>query len=218
MAGKRKDRFERLRTSGAGYETSGREKFSTYIEFVFDYSDLDKSARKVKKELSDFAYDFSKALKQVNPKIKSSKDFVGFSEIKYIALTSGKNPSEKFNLMPDGAQMRVALKDGMQSMGREGSMVMKKHVKRVDTGRMQDAVTYNTRSGAGRYTVRIGWTQLWYKYFSFQEEGTIFINPMHSLIRTQLEMFPRVYNYMSRFIRSYTRGSGDQYGGKGVKF
>lgn len=218
MAGKRKDRFEKLRTNGAGYETSGKEQFSTYIEFVFDYSDMDKSARKVKKELSDFTYNFANQIKQLNPKVKSSKDFVGFSEIKYIALTSGRNPSEKFNLMPDGVQMRLALKDGMQSMGREGSMIMKKHVKRVDTGRMQDAVTYNTRSGTGRYTVRIGWTQLWYKYFSFQEEGTKFINPMHSLIRTQLEMFPRVQNFMSRFIRSYTRGSGDNYGGNGVKF
>jgi hypothetical protein len=218
MAGKRKDRFEKLRTSGAGYETGGRENFSTYIEFAFDYSDMDKSARKVKKELSDFTYNFNKAIKRVNPKAKSSKDFVGFSEIKYIALTSANNPSEKFNLMPDGVQMRTALKDGMQSMGREGSYVMKKHVKRIDTGRMQDSVTYNTRSGAGRYTVRIGWTQLWYKYFGFQENGTRFINPMHSLIRTQLEMMPRVQNYLSRFIRSYTRGSGEQYGGKGVKF
>lgn len=218
MAGKRKDRFERLRTSGAGYETGDKDRFSTYIEFVFDYSDIDKSARKVKKELSDFTYNFSKALQKVSPKTKRGGDYIGFSEIKYIALTSDKNPSEKFNLMPDGVQMRAALKDGMQSMGREGSMVMKKHVKRVETGRMQDAVTYNTRSGAGRYTVRIGWTQLWYKYFGFQENGTRHINPMHSLIRTQLEMMPRVQNYLSRFIRSYTRGSGDQYGGKGVKF
>jgi hypothetical protein len=218
MAGKRKDRFPRLRTTGPGYETSNRQNFSTYIEFVFDYSDLDKSARQVKKELSDFSYAYSKAFKGLNAKSQGGKDYIGFGKIKSIAESSLMNPSTTFNLMPDSVQMRLALKDGMQSMGREGSNVMKKHVKRFETGRMQDAVTYNTYSGAKNYKVRIGWTQLWYKYFGFQENGTKSINPMHSLIRTQLEMMPRVQNYLSRFIRSYTRGSGDQYGGKGVKF
>ena len=218
MAGKRKDRFERLRTSGPGYETGDKDRFSTYIEFVFDYSDMDKSARKVKKELSNFTYAYSKAFKGLNPKSQGGKDYIGFTKIKGIAESSGTNPSKTFNLMPDGVQMRLALKDGMQSMGREGSMVMKKHVRREETGRMRDAVTYNTFSGPRNYRVRIGWTQLWYKYFGFQEGGTKHINPMHSLIRTQLEMMPRVQNYLSRFIRSYTRGSGDQYGGKGVKF
>ena len=220
MAGKRKDRFAILRTSGPGYETSNKELFDTQVEFVFDYSDLDKSARQAKKELSDFSYELSKMFSTTSNS-RGKKDNLFYLSNKQIKPFTGstKNPSESFNLMPDGVQMTSALKGGMQSMGREGADTMRKYVNRIETGRMKDAITYNTRSYSNKYVVRIGWTQLWYKYFGFQENGTVKgIRPMHSIIRTYVEMLPRVQNYMSRFVRSYTRGTGDQYAGKGVKF
>lgn len=219
MAGKREDRFDRLRTSGPGYETGDKNKFDYQVEFVFNYGDLDKASRQVKKELSDFSYELKKSFSRLGLGSKSNKDYIGFSEAKFVSLTTGKNPSEQFNLLPDATQMTLALKDGMQGMGREGANTMRKYVNRIETGRMKNSITYNTRSYGNKYVVRIGWTQLWYKYFGFQENGTSRgIRPMHSIIRTYIEMLPRVQNYMSRFTRSYTSGSKDQYAGKGVKF
>jgi hypothetical protein len=220
MAGKREDRYPRLRTSGPGYETDNKEAFDTMVEFVFDYSDLDKASRQVKKELSDFSYDLSKAFNSTGNS-RGKKDNLFYLTNKQIEpfIGGSRNPSESFNLLPDGVQMTSTLKGGVQQMGREGANTMRKYVNRIETGRMKDAITYNTRSYSNKYVVRIGWTQLWYKYFGFQENGTVKgIRPMHSIIRTYLEMLPRVQNYMSRFTRSYTRGTGDQYAGKGVKF
>jgi hypothetical protein len=220
MAGKREDRYPRLRTSGPGYETTDKDLFDTKVEFVFDYSGLDASARKVKKELSDFSYELSKAFGATGNS-RGKKDNLFYLTNKQIEPFTGgpKNPSEQFTLLPDGVQMTLALKGGMQSMGKEGANTMRKYVNRIETGRMKDSITYNTRSYANKYVVRIGWTQLWYKYFGFNENGTSKgIRPMHSIIRTYVEMLPRVQNYMSRFTRSYTRGTGDQYAGKGVKF
>lgn len=217
MAGKRKDRFAQLRTSGPGYETTGKEQFDSMVEFTFDYSDLDRASRQVKKDLADFNYELKQSFKRLGGKPKDG--YIGFSEAKFASAGVGRNPAEKFALLPDGVQMTLALKDGMQDMGREGVQVMRKYVNRIETGRMKDSITYNTRSYSNKYVVRIGWTQLWYKYFGFQENGTqTGIRPMHSIIRTYMEMLPRVGNYMSRFTRSYTRGTGDQYAGKGVKF
>ena len=219
MAGKREDRYPRLRTSGPGYETTDKDLFDTKVEFVFDYSDLDRASRKVKKDLADFNYELKQSFNRLGLKSKANKDYIGFSEAKFASASVGRNPSEQFNLLPDGVQMTLALKNGMQEMGREGADVMRKYVNRIETGRMKGAITYNTRSYSNKYVVRIGWTQLWYKYFGFQENGTrTGIRPMHSIIRTYMEMLPRVGNYMSRFTRSYTRGTGDQYAGKGVKF
>lgn len=217
-----KSRFGELRTMGYGaaYDTSGKDQFDSVVEFVFDYSDLDKASRQVKKELSDFSYEISKAFGGTT-KSRGKRDNLFYLTNKQIEpfISDSKNPSESFNLLPDGVQMTLALKDGMQQMGREGADTMRKYVNRIDTGRMKASVTYNTRSRSNKYVVRIGWTQLWYKYFGFQENGTqTGIRPMHSILRTYIEMLPRVQNYMSRFTRSYTRGTGDQYAGKGVKF
>lgn len=220
MAGKRKDRFAQLRTSGPGYETTGKEQFDSMVEFVFDYSDLDRASRQVKKELSDFSYELSKAFKSTGNS-RGKKDNLFYLTNKQIEPFTGgpNNPSETFYLLPDGVQMTSALKGGVQSMGREGANTMRKYVNRIETGRMKDSITYTTRSYSNKYVVRIGWTGLWYKYFGFQENGTKNgIRPMRSILRTYIEMLPRVQNYMSRFTRSYTRGTGDQYAGKGVKF
>jgi hypothetical protein len=220
MAGKREDRYPRLRTSGPGYETSDKDLFDTQVEFVFDYSDLDRTSRQVKKELANFSYDLSKIFKSTGNSSGKKNNLFYLTNKQIEPFTGGaKNPSETFNLLPDGVQMTLALKEGMQGMGREGANTMRKYVNRIETTRMKNSITYNTRPYSNKYVVRIGWTQLWYKYFGFNENGTrTGIRPMHSIIRTYVEMLPRVQNYMSRFTRSYTRGTGDQYAGKGVKF
>lgn len=216
-----KSRFGELRSMGygAGYDINGKQNFDYRLQFEFDYSDLDKKSRQVKKELSDFSYELEKSFGRLNLGSKSNKDYVGFSEAKFAASTSSKNPKQSFNLLPDGVQMTSALKEGMQGMGKTGADTMRKYVNRIETGRMKSSITYNTRARDNKYIVSIGWIELWYKYFGFQENGTRNgIRPMASIFRTYIEMLPRVQNYMSRFIRSYTRGTGDQYAGKGVKF
>jgi hypothetical protein len=60
--------------------------------------------------------------------------------------------------------------------------------------------------------VTIGWTELWYKYFGFQENGTKNINPMRSVLRTYMEMLPRFRDFASKFIINYRR-TGKNAGG-----
>jgi hypothetical protein len=97
----------------------------------------------------------------------------------------------------------------MRQIGEEGKQTMKKYANRIDTGRMNESIYYSTRKLKGSYVVRIGWTKLWFKYFGFQENGTENIRPMRSVLRTFLEMQPRVAAFANKFIRGYSRTGRD---------
>lgn len=203
---------------GEAYSSEGKEEFNHMIEYVFDYSDLDIKARDVKQILSDFSYDTAKGLKSIGLGSSKSREFVDFRIADSIGGGGQGVIDERFTLLPDGLQTRLALKRGLGDLGATGKDTMKKYVNRIDTGLMKDSVKYKTDGNQKRSYVRIGWVYLWQKYFGWQEEGTSQITPMNSLIRTHMEMLPRVNNYMSRFIRSYTRGTGDEVAGKGIDF
>lgn len=184
------------------------------VEFVFDYSDLDVKARDVKKELSDFGFNLSKDLKNLGLQTSKSREFVDFK----VAESYSGDISSSFTLLPDGVQTRRALKQGLGDLGATGKDTMLKYVNRIDTGLMKGSIGYSVTGSNARSYVRVGWLRTWYKYFGWQEDGTSNITPMNSVTRTYLEMLPRVNNYMSRFMRSYTRGTGNETSGKGIDF
>jgi hypothetical protein len=201
--------------SGAGYETSGKEGFDNVLEFRFDYSNLDNGAREVRRELSNIGYEIHRTFKQAGiPRTRSANKQFTISP----KLSAGLDQSDAgivrmfIPVLPDGKRISDALAPAMGQIGEEGKQTMKKYANRVDTGLMQGSIYYRTRRLAKSYVVRIGWTDLWYKYFGFQENGTKSIRPMRSVLRTFLEMQPRVVSFADRFIRSFRR-TGNNPGG-----
>lgn len=198
-----------------GYSTDGKENFDHVIQFNFDYSDVDSTIRTVKKDVQDLGYELKQTFKGLGvsgsgrgnkPFYISPKASAGFDKIETGLLSS------TMKVLPDGERIQNTLQPALQELGKDGKATMQKYANRIDTGLMRSSIRYNTRKYKSRYTVSIGWTQLWYKYFGFQENGTRSIPPMRSVLRTYLELAPRVQNFMSRFIRSYTR-TGPNAGG-----
>ncbi len=224
MAGKSADRFPRLRTSGPGYETSGKWAFDSTVTIEFDYSDLDVKSRDVKKAVSDFSqyvYNLDKkyGVKKASTNISFDVSPNSANEIAGSGGYRGSRTKIGFPLLADGLRIQQVLKDEMPSIGQDGRDIMRKYANRRETGRMNESIRYNTRARSNKYVVNIGWTELWYKYFGFQENGTRKgIRPMHSVIRTYMQMLPKVQNYTSRLYRAYARGDGNFLGGKGPKY
>lgn len=209
---------------GPGYDTRGSWAFDTKVTIEFDYSDLDMKSRDVKQAVSEFSayvYDLNKkyGIKGANSNFSvdispnTAKDVAGGPG------RQGRQSSLSFPLLADGLRIQQALKPEMSAIGQEGRGIMRRYANRRDTGLMNESIRYNARARSNKYIVNIGWTELWYKYFGFQENGTKRgVRPMHSVIRTYMHMLPKVQNYTSRLYREYTRGDGNFLGGKGPKY
>lgn len=200
---------------GVGYETSGKEDFDNVLEFRFDYSNIDNGVRDVRRELSNLGYEIHKTFKKSGiPKTRSADRQFTISP----KLSAGLEQSDAgimrmvIPVIPDGRRISDALAPAMGQIGQEGKETMKKYANRIDTGLMQGSIYYKTRRLVKSYVVTIGWTELWYKYFGFQENGTKSIRPMRSVLRTFLEMQPRVISFADKFIRSFRR-TGSNAGG-----
>lgn len=208
-------RFPALNSVGPGYETEGRENFDHVVQFNFDYSDVDANIRSIKKEIQDLGYELRQTFKTIGGS-GSGRGSKGFYVSPKVAASFDKIEGglldSTFRVLPDGEQIQNALQPAIQQIGQDGKATMQRYANRVDTGLMRGSIRYSTRKYKTKYTVNIGWTQLWYKYFGFQENGTKSVPPMRSVLRTYLELTPKVQNFMSRFIRSYTR-SGSNGGG-----
>ncbi len=232
MASKREDKFPRLRTSGPGYETTGREAFDHKITIEFNYEDLDVKSREVKKAVSDF----SEFVYSMDKKYGIKKAGKGMFDISMKAAksagtgaTRGSRTGLTIPLLADGLRIQQAIKPAMGQMGQDGKRIMTEYVNRVDTGRMRSNIRYNARARGNKYIVNIGWTELWMKYFGFQENGfwvggaartgpSKKVNGMYSVMRTYMQMLPRIQNYTSRLYREYTRGDGNFLKGKGPNY
>jgi hypothetical protein len=125
---------------------------------------------------------------------------------KVVAKSQSKN-FKNYKFIPDGLQVQRALEPGMLAIGEDGKNIMKKFANRFQTGRMNDAIRYQTRkrNNNTKFVVRIGWTELWYKYFGFQENGTKHVKAMKSSLRTYIAILPKINNYVMRFMTSYSQ-------------
>jgi len=193
-AKKKSDRFPRIGGSQLAYETSNKDSFTSGIQISFNYSKLLKTEKQLQNELISFMTSFdSKTVKLIN---------------KRSAITQAKY---NFNLIPDGITLQRTLEPAMIAIGQDGKDVMSNYIDRVQTGRMKSSVRYQTRkrNNNTKFVINIGWTELWYKYFGFQEDGTKHIKPMHSVMHTYLTILPKVNNYVLRFMMSYKAGSNN---------
>ena len=200
---------------GVGYETDDRADFDNVVEFRFDYSDVDNTVREVRKQLSDLGYEIHKTFKDMSTPISRA----GNKNFTISAKTSADLGRSDAGIMrydiamlADGKRIADALAPGISQIGQDGKATMKKYANRIDTGLMNNSIFYTTRRLKNSYVVRIGWTELWYKYFGFQENGTKSINPMRSVLRTYMEMLPRVRDFTTKFVANYKR-TGKNAGG-----
>lgn len=191
------ERFGTLRSS-SGYETEGREKYDHKVTFNFDYSDVTVGVQRARNMIEEFGKEIKNEMKGV----KSSNGFI-FADSDFRNYANAT-----LTLMSDKALAR-----DMYALGKETSLeaksVMKKYIgSRVDTGRMKGSVYNTTTQSRSRVVAEAGWLDLWYRYFGYQEEGTRFISPMHSVLRTYLEIAPQVQRSVSWYIRNFIKGKG----------
>ena len=201
-----------------GYSTEGKDGFDNSVEFVFDYSNVDTTVRDVKKQLSDLGLKIDKAFTKAG--IPTSKTGGGMfylsPQTKSISTSKGGTFGRTIEFLPDGKRMTDALAPAMKQIGTEGKATMKKYANRIDSGDMNESIIYRTNKGKASYSVKIGWLELWYKYFGFQENGTRNVPAMRSTYRTYLEMLPRVRAFAAKFIVNYSR-TGKKAGGANFK-
>lgn len=193
-------RFGALRSMGysSGYDTVGREKYDYKVTFNFDYSDAELGVQKARALIAAFG----KEIKSNMSTIKASNGFI-FADSDF---KSGSDATIK--LVSD-----KALEKDVYEMGKmvsdESKSTMQKYIgSRVDTGRMKGSVYGRTTKRKGHVKAEAGWLDLWFKYFGYQEEGTKRISPMHSVLRTYLEVAPWVQQGVSQYIRNFVRGKG----------
>ena len=218
MASKNKDRFASLRTSGPGYETKGKENFDHMVEFVFDYSKLGPTTRTVRKELSDFGYEIYKAMKPL--KIDKSSGFIYSKGIQGNSKAVNGKLAKTVNLVPDPEFLANDMSTFAKAMASESKATMKKYIgSRVDTTRMKSSVYGRVKKQKNKLTIQVGWLDLWYKYFGFQEKGfrvgggaktgnPYKVPGMRAVLRTYLEMAPEVQKGFNWYFRNYTRKAG----------
>ncbi len=202
-----KDRWPKLRDPGSdGYNPSGRENFDNVVEIAFDFSDINAKSQRVRKELSDFNYQIYKIMSKLDVDEKSG--FIYPSKKLRQVRTMG-SMDKVFTLLPDAERLMPDIMALAKITADEGKTTMKKYIgSRIETGRMVGSVygrTYKKKDGV---LVRIGWLDLWYKYFGFQENGTNKIKPMRAVLRTYLEIAPQVRKALDEYFRSYSGSAG----------
>lgn len=197
-----------------GYSTDGKDGFDNSVEFVFDYSGVDTTVRDVKRQLSDLNFQIDKVFGKAGiPQSRSGGGMFYISpQVKSVSTSKDGVFSRTIQMLPDGKRLTDALAPAVTQIGTEGKATMRKYANRIDTGLMRGSIAYRTKKLKSSYSVRIGWIDIWYKYFGFQENGTRSVPAMRSVYRTYLEMLPRVRAFASRFIGSYSR-TGKNAGG-----
>ena len=199
-------RFQSLRTS-EGMSTDGKDDFDHEVSFTFDYSDLDAKTRQVKEELSDFGFEVAQTMK--NMKVDKSTGFIFPNLDKMYSASINGTINKMLTILPDGDQVGKDMNSFAVEVAAEAKTTMKKYIgSRVDTGLMKGSVYGRTERRAKKFIARAGWLDAWYKYFGFQEDGTYQIRPMHSVMRTYLELAPWVQKNLNYYFRNYTRSGG----------
>jgi len=190
-----------------GYSTDGKGEFDTAVEFVFDYSNVDRTVRDVKKQLSDLSFQIDKVFNKAGiPQSKTGGTMFYISpKVKSVSTSKDGVFSRTIEMLPDGKRITDALAPALTQIGVEGKATMKKYANRIDTKLMNKSIIYRTKKGKSSYSVKIGWLEIWYKYFGYQENGTRNVPAMRSTYRTYLEMLPRVRDFAARFIRGFAR-------------
>lgn len=193
-------RFESRSTRarfGDGYSTEQNKRgggvFRSEASIAFTYKDADESLAAGKEE-------FAKLFRS----LKANKD---------VKIYYGRAMEE----LPVFDSWRKTIKYRVRDIAVQTTALMKEEMLRgiggrIETGTMKGAVRGRTEKSNPRQEVsRVGWLDLWYKYFGFQEEGTSTgIKPMRSILRATVKgriFAAKELSKMARDLRSGGKGS-----------
>ena len=189
------NRWPAVGMTGPGYETTGRERFDNSVEFSFDYSDIEAKGNELRKQLAEL----NGAFRDV---AKSRSALVGIK-------SSGGSFSLPLTMIPDSKRIEKDMTAFAQIVAADSKKAIRKNIgDRIDTGRMIGSVYGRTTRSTGKVTARAGWLDQWYKYFGFQENGTVKVSPMRSILRTFLEVSPDVVKSMEYYLKNYSNKAG----------
>lgn len=182
----------------SGYSTS-RDKttggsFRDQAVIRFNYAEFDKSLDQANKYYANMV----RALKS-NKQIKITKGGSADTDLAVVR------------------EWRKTIKYGVRSLATDTTAYMKQEMLqgiggRIVTNTMKGSVRGRTDpTSAAREVSRVGWLDLWYKYFGFQEEGTdTGIKPMKSVVRAAVKgrlFAAKGLAKLSRDLRSAGKGS-----------
>jgi hypothetical protein len=187
------------RTSPNGYDTTKGPDVRWHDVYIFDYSDVTRKARDIRKAVSQMG---DAAWKLQKSGLVGKNEF-GF----YIdrAKTDWVNEVTTAILPADGVNLQVELTKDAQAFGAKARDNMRNFVNRIETGTMKREVRYRIRKNPkmSELRVEVGWVRLWYKYFDYQERGTSNIPPMNAVLKSRMVNTPEFQQTYSRFVRSY---------------
>jgi hypothetical protein len=200
MAGK----FEALRTAGRdGYDTTSKDTFDNQVVFTLDYSSLELGMKEARNMIADFGKELKDSMEGVNTE-KGTYFVYAKSDFKKSYTTTSADI-----LIPKAKDIDNVVYRAGKGISALSKDTIKKYIgSRVETGDMKGSIYGRTSKSKGQVVSRAGWLDLWYKYFGYQEEGTKTISPMHSILRTYLEVAPQVQRAMSELVRKSTKGGG----------
>lgn len=182
-----------------GYDTNKGPDVRWHDVYIFDYSDVTRKARDIRKAVSQMG----DAVWKLQKSGLVGKNEFGF----YIdrAKTDWINETTRAILPAEGVDLQVALTKDAQAFGAKARDNMRDFVNRIDTGTMKREVRYRIRKNPkmSQLTVEVGWVRLWYKYFDYQERGTSTIPPMNAVLKSRMVNTDEFQKTYSRFVGSY---------------
>lgn len=186
------------------YSSKNKNAFRTKLTVVLDFSDADRSIRSARRSMEDLNASMKDLAKKINRTDRGFGPYISVNAVK-DRLAQG-NQLIPLNIpgIENEAEFSASLSPFLTELGKIGKDIMKnKYATRRETGLMQNSVAYmQRRTGKTRAVVEIGWVRTWKKYFGWQEMGTSNgIKPMAAVIRTGLELQPKIASTYSKYFR-----------------
>lgn len=170
------------------YSSDGKQDFRHKLTIIFDFTDHDRSIRKVRDEVAYINEEARKLARKIKNTDRGFGIYISANQVG--SRNAEGNQVLRFELPRSGPELSARIAPFLQTIGKEGKeLMLSKYITRRETGLMRRSVGYmQRRRGNNQASVEIGWVRRWYKYFGYQEMGTKTISPMAGIIRTKLEM------------------------------
>lgn len=186
------------------YSSADKQDFRHKVTVRFDFKNYDRSIRDLRRSVQETNRSARELTKKLN---KTNKGYGVYISAKQVSDRSGFG-NEMINLeLPGADELSAKLAPFLSEVGQKGKEIMLKYASRKETGLLRKEIRYKQdRPGSGYAQVEIGWIRSWYKYFGWQEEGTVSIPPMNAILRTTVELdskasgIPQMYSKYFREI------------------
>lgn len=192
--------FRTRDNSRPAYSSDGKNQFRYKLDVVFDFKDYNRSIRQVRQSVEEMNSAARDLVKKLNKTNRGYGVYVSANAVKSRGAQG--NQLLNFPLPASGPELSSKLAPFLTEVGKRGKDIMVGYANRIETGLMRKSITYmQRRRGDNQAVVQIGWVRKWQKYFGWQEMGTRTIPPMHSIIRTRVQIEPEIQRMYSKFFR-----------------